>query len=77
MKTDIVKLQLSMARACMGTRDLAAAASVSTQTVAAALRGQNIRPAVLGRLARALGVDPAEIMSQATETKANPKKEQI
>lgn len=62
MKVEKAKLTLAMARACVSTQDLAAAAGVSTQTVNAALRGQNVRPAVLGRLARALGVDPAEIM---------------
>ena len=63
MNVDKPKLTLAMARACMGTRDLAAAADVSVPTINAALRGQSVRPAVLGRLARALGVDPAEIIA--------------
>lgn len=62
MNVDKPKLTLAMARACLGTQDLAAAAGVSVQTVNAALRGQSVRPAILGRLARALGVDPIEIM---------------
>lgn len=69
MKTDVTKLQLAMARACVGTQELASTASVSAQTVNAALRGQNIRPAVLGRLARALGVDPADILDLETNKK--------
>ena len=63
MNVDKPKLTLAMARTCMATRDLAAAADVAPQTINAALRGQNVRPAVLGRLARALGVDPTEIMT--------------
>lgn len=66
MNIDKPKLTLAMARACMATRDLAAAADVSPQTINAALRGQNVRPAVLGRLARALGVDPTEIIAPET-----------
>ena len=66
MNVDKPKLTLAMARACMATRDLAAAVDVSPQTINAALRGQNVRPAVLGRLARALSVDPAEIMAPET-----------
>ena len=46
MKVDKPKLALAMARACVSTQDLAAAAGVSTQTVNAAIRGQNVRPAV-------------------------------
>lgn len=67
MKVDKPKLALAMARACVSTQDLAAAAGVSTQTVNAAIRGQNVRPAVLGRLARALGVDPVEIITLENE----------
>ena len=70
MNVDKSKLTLAMARACVSTQNLAAAAGVSAQTINAALRGQNIRPAVLGRMARALGVDPTEIMTTETsETK--------
>ena len=69
MNVDKSKVTLAMARACVGTQDLAVAAGVSPQTINAAMRGQSIRPAVLGRLARALGVDPAEIMAGAVESK--------
>lgn len=75
MNVDKSKITLAMARACMATRDLAAAAGVSAQTISAALRGQSIRPAVLGRLARALGVDPAEIMIKVPGSKDKQEKE--
>ena len=70
MNVDKSKVTLAMARACVSTQHLAVAAGVSPQTINAAMRGQSIRPAVLGRLARALGVDPAEIMAgESKETK--------
>lgn len=62
MKADTSKLRLAMARACMNPQDLAKAAEMPPQTVNGVLRGRSIRPATLGRIAKALGVDPSEIL---------------
>ena len=62
MKADISKLRLAMARACMNPQDLAKAAEMPPQTINGVLRGRSIRPATIGRIARALGVDVAEII---------------
>lgn len=64
MKADISKLRLAMARACMNPQDLAKAAEMPPQTVNGVLRGRSVRPATIGRIARALGVDVAEIMDE-------------
>ena len=64
MKADINKLRLEMARACMNPQDLAKAAEMPPQTVNGVLRGRGVRPATLGRIAKALGVDPAEIVKE-------------
>lgn len=64
MKADINKLRLAMARACMNPQDLAKAAEMPPQTVNGVLRGRGVRPATLGRIAKALGVDPAEILEK-------------
>ena len=64
MKADTNKLRLAMARACMNPQDLAKAAQMPAQTVNGVLRGRSIRPATLGRIAKALGVDPAEIIKE-------------
>lgn len=64
MKADINKLRLAMARACMNPQDLAKAAEMPPQTVNGVLRGRGVRPATLGRIAKALGVDPAEIVKE-------------
>lgn len=62
MKVNRKKLYLAMARACMDSADLPAASQLPRPTVQNAITGRNIRPATLGKIAKALGVDPAEIV---------------
>ena len=64
MKAERSKLNLAMARACMNPQDLAIAAGMPAQTVNGVLRERSVRPATLGRIARALGVDVTEIMKE-------------
>lgn len=64
MKADRKKLELAMARACMESRDLPAVAGLPRPTVQNAIVGKGVRPATLGRIARALGVDPAELIQE-------------
>lgn len=64
MKADISKLRLAMARACMNPQDLAKAAEMPPQTVNGVLRGRSVRPATIGRIARALCVDVADIIME-------------
>lgn len=56
------KLTIAMARACMNAQDLAKAAEMPPQTVNGVIRGRSVRPATLGKVARALGVDPADLI---------------
>lgn len=64
MKADRRKLQLAMARACMNTEELVKAANMPRPTVKNVITGRSVRPATLGRIANALGVDPAEILEE-------------
>ena len=64
MTASINKLRLAMARACMNPQDLAKAAEMPPQTVNGVLRGRSVRPATLGRIAKALGVDVIEILKE-------------
>ena len=64
MKANREKLRLAMARACMNPQDLAKAAEMPPQTVNGVLRGRSVRPATIGRIAKALGVDPTEILEK-------------
>jgi len=64
MKVDRKKLNLAMARACMNSADLAKAAELPPPTVNGVIRGRSVRPATLGKVARALNVDPADIIKE-------------
>ena len=64
MRAEKRHLALEMARQCMNPQDLAKAAGLPPQTVNGVLRGRNVRPATLGKVARALGCDPADIIEE-------------
>lgn len=64
MKVDRRKLELAMARSCMESRDLPGAAGLPRPTVQNAIVGKSVRPATLGRIAKALGVDPEDIIEE-------------
>lgn len=64
MLIDRKKLELAMARACMNSADLPAAAGLPRPTVQNAIVGKSVRPATLGKIARALGCDPAELLRE-------------
>lgn len=65
MKANRKKLKLAMARACMSNADLPTAAGLPGPTVKNVISGRSVRPVTLGRVAKALGVDPAEIIEEA------------
>lgn len=62
MKTDRKKLELAMARACMGTSDLQIATGIPRPTINNVISGRSVRPSTLGRVAKALGVDVVELI---------------
>lgn len=62
MKVDRNKLKLAMCRACMNSKDAADAAQIPRATFNNAVTGRSIRPATLGKIARALDVDVEELI---------------
>ena len=62
MKANRKKLELAMARACMSTGDLVKKSAMPRQTVNNVIRGRDVRPATIGKIARALDVDVADIL---------------
>ena len=68
MKADKEKLAMAMARACMNRADLIIAAKMPENTVKNVLYGKNVRPGTLGRVARVLGVDTAELLAEEART---------
>lgn len=62
MKANKQKLELALARACMNTDDLQRATEMPRPTVNNVISGKSVRPATLGRIAKALEVDVTEIL---------------
>lgn len=66
MKANRDKLELAMARACLTPSELAGLAKMPRPTLNGVIRGRNVMPATLGRVARALGV-PVESLLEVND----------
>lgn len=64
MRADKGKLLLAMARACMNTRDVVRETGMPEMTVKNVISGKGVKPATLGRVAKALNIDPADIIEK-------------
>lgn len=64
MRADKDKLLLAMARACMNTRDVVRETGMPEMTVKNVISGKGVKPATLGRVAKALNIDPADILEK-------------
>ena len=62
MKISVRKLELQMARACKTRDDLREV--LSAGTLRRIRMGEELRPATIGRIAKALGVDVIEIVKE-------------
>ncbi len=63
MKINAYKLQLAMARKCMNVVELACAVGCSKESIRQIISGKRKAPAKkLGQIAKALEVDPAELI---------------
>lgn len=62
MKANKRKLELAMAKECMNAEDLRATSGMPRTTVNNVIAGRSVRPATIGRIAKALGVDVTEIL---------------
>lgn len=63
MKVDIQKLNMILARQCLSFSDLRKE-GIAAQTQTRIRKGELITTKTLGKLCKALGVDPAEIIEQ-------------
>jgi len=66
LKTSKEKLDLAMARACMTPAQLSQAANMPRSTLNNVIRGSGARPATIGRISKALGCDPADIIEEVS-----------
>lgn len=62
MKAKKKKLYIAMANACMSTKETAEAAGLPYQSFVNVIRGASVRPATIGKVARALGVPVEQIL---------------
>ena len=62
MKADKKKLEIAMANYCMNTSDLQTVSGLPRPTVNNVITGRNVRPATIGKIAKALNVDVTEII---------------
>ena len=63
MKLNRKEFELARARACMGQKDFEKA-GIPKGTLCRAMSGRSLKPETLGKIAKALGVDVAEIIEQ-------------
>lgn len=63
MKLDVKRLHLELARLCLSKKELCDLSGVDVVTLSRIINGsQNPRPATIGRIAKALGVDVTELL---------------
>ena len=68
MKIDKSMLELYMARKCMSVIELAKAAKISRETVYGIWKGENAKPETVGKIAKALDVDPIFLLNDKNDT---------
>ncbi len=61
MRINRTKLELARARACMGQKEIVAS-GFPKGTYCGILRGNDVKPETMGKLAKILGVDVTEII---------------
>ena len=64
MKVDKRKLDIAMARAQLSQKDLAKKAGMPISTLCTVTQRKSFRPATIGRVAAALGVDVTETIEE-------------
>lgn len=64
MKADRNKIYLAMAKACLTTGELAVKTEMPSSSISNVIAGRSVRPATLGRVAKALGVSVNEILEE-------------
>lgn len=62
MVVDFRKVEIALAQRCMNLRDLRSA--VSPQTLTRIANGSEVKPATVGRIAKALGVPVEQIIQE-------------
>jgi hypothetical protein len=64
MKLDVKQMELLQARKCLKDVDIYKGSGLSSRTFYEAKLGLNVTPATIGRIAKAMNVDPAELIKE-------------
>lgn len=68
MIADKEKIQIAMARTCLGLNDIAKEAKMPVQTVRKVIAcNRSVKPNTIGKVAKALQVDVTEILAEEKE----------
>lgn len=67
MKLDRKKFDLASARACMSINDIAEKTGIPRRTISNVALERGTSPTTLGKIARALGVDPLDIIKETED----------
>lgn len=62
MKANKKKIQIIMARTCLTVSEIAIKAEMPISTIKNVLKGKAVKPATIGKVAKALGIDVTEIL---------------
>lgn len=62
MRVNVQKIELRRAELCMSSKELQQKSGLPRGTYLGVINGKNVRPETLGKVAKALGVAPAEII---------------
>lgn len=62
MRVDRRKAEIAFARSCKSSKELINESRVVQSTFNRAMRGEDVAPATIGKIARALGVDVLDIL---------------
>lgn len=64
MRVHKENLDLAMLRACMNPKEISQKAGISYPAFVRARNQENVKASTIGRIAKALNVDPVEILDQ-------------
>lgn len=64
MKANKYKLEIAMANRCLNTGDLVNLTKMPTPTVNNVISGRNVRPATIGRIAKALEIPVEDLIEK-------------
>lgn len=67
MRADRRKLEIAIANACLTVPEIVQRAGIPRPTYNNVLRTKNVRPATIGKVARALGVPVTDILEEEKE----------